>query len=148
MASPATTTLDAAAARDQLPALLRRAASGEEIILSDSGTPLARLVPLPAEEPAPAKPTGEETRAHLKTMRGSITEADDFDPAEPACDPMEGSGGATSRHGSGGARSAGGAAGGRRGRVRESGSAKVSGIMNPAAAGKIPDTLRPDTLRP
>ena len=83
-----TTTLDAAAASQQLPALLRRAASGEEIILSESGTPLARLVPLPTEEAAPAKPTYEEVMAHLETMRGSIL-YDDTDPGEPACNPSE-----------------------------------------------------------
>ncbi len=57
MASSAT-TYDAATARDQLPALLRRAASGEEIILSESGTPLARLVALPPAEAVPAKRVG------------------------------------------------------------------------------------------
>ena len=52
------TTYNAAAARDQLPALLRRAASGEEIILTESGTPLARLVALPPAEGKPPKRVG------------------------------------------------------------------------------------------
>ena len=82
------TTYDAATARDQLPDLLRRAASGEEIILSESGTPLARLVALLSAEEAPAKPTYEEVMAHLETMRGSVL-YDDTEPGEPACDPSE-----------------------------------------------------------
>lgn len=88
MVSPAT-TYDAAAARDLLPDLLRRAASGEEIILAESGTPLARLVALPPAEETPVMPTHEQVMAHLETMRGSVIEADDFDPGEPACGPSE-----------------------------------------------------------
>ena len=41
-----------------------------------------------AGEP-PRKPTYEEIMANRKRMKGSITFADDYDPAEPACDPSE-----------------------------------------------------------
>ncbi len=84
------TTYDAATARDQLPALLHRAASGEEIILSGSGTPLARLVALPpAADTAERVNTRAEIEANRAALRGRATEAEDWDPTEPACDPSE-----------------------------------------------------------
>jgi len=45
-------------AEDQLSSLVDRAASGEEIIIAKHGKPLAKLVPMPAAEKGPRKPSG------------------------------------------------------------------------------------------
>ena len=83
MVSP-TTTYAAATARDQLPALLRRAAAGEEIILSESRTPLARLIALPpAAEATDRVYTRAEIEANRAALRGRATEAEDGTPPSP-----------------------------------------------------------------
>jgi prevent-host-death family protein len=53
--------------------LLRRVASGEEIIISDAGKPVARLVPI-----------GAAHKRHLGTDEGAFTVPDDLnDPLPP-----------------------------------------------------------------
>ena len=60
-------------AKTHLSRLLKRVAAGEEIIIANAGTPVARLVP--AVEPSPKRILGGE--------RGRITVADDFDAPLP-----------------------------------------------------------------
>lgn len=55
-------------AKTQLSQLLKRVASGEEIVISNGGRPVARLVPMPAE------PVRE-----LGFARGLFVVPDDFD---------------------------------------------------------------------
>lgn len=45
-------------AEDQLSALVSRAASGEEIVIAKDGKALAKLVPMPAVNKGPRKPSG------------------------------------------------------------------------------------------
>lgn len=60
-------------AKTQLSRLLKRVAAGEEIIIANAGTPVARLVP--AAEPPRKRILGAE--------RGRIAVADDFDAPLP-----------------------------------------------------------------
>ncbi|MFY9823559.1 MAG: type II toxin-antitoxin system Phd/YefM family antitoxin [Thermoanaerobaculia bacterium] len=60
-------------AKTSLSQLVDRAASGEEIILSKAGKPLAKLVPF-RQPPEPRKPGGWEGRVRI---------ADDFDAPLP-----------------------------------------------------------------
>jgi prevent-host-death family protein len=60
-------------AKTQLSRLLRRVAAGEEITIANRGVPVARLVPVPLEEP----------RRVLGAMRGQFTVPDDFDAPLP-----------------------------------------------------------------
>jgi prevent-host-death family protein len=53
--------------------LLHRVAAGEEITISNRGVPVARLVPIPAEE----------TTCRLAVFRGQMTIPDDFDAPLP-----------------------------------------------------------------
>jgi prevent-host-death family protein len=74
-------------AKTQLSMLLRRVRAGEEIIIADAGTPIARLVPI--EQPKVARVLGSD--------RGKIWVAPDaFDPltgddlaawSSPSCTP-------------------------------------------------------------
>jgi prevent-host-death family protein len=61
-------------AKDQLSALVDRAASGEEIIIAKHGKPLAKLVPIPAKKKAPRKQVD---------YLGLTYMADDFDAPLP-----------------------------------------------------------------
>src|SRR3954454_152522 len=61
-------------AKTSLSRLVDRAASGEEIILSKAGKPLAKLVPF-RPSPGPRKPGGGEGRIRI---------AEDFDAPLPA----------------------------------------------------------------
>lgn len=42
-----------------------------------------------ADQAPPQRPTWEQIQAQREKMRGSVVEADDYDPSEPACDPLE-----------------------------------------------------------
>ncbi len=53
--------------------LLRRVAAGEEITISNRGVPVARLVPIPAQE----------SSRKLGVFRGQMTIPDDFDAPLP-----------------------------------------------------------------
>lgn len=61
-------------AKTHLSQLVDRAAGGEEIIISKSGKPFARLMPLPSQS-QPRKPAG---------ALGQIVIRDDFDAPLPA----------------------------------------------------------------
>ena len=56
-------------AKTRFSRLLRRVAAGEEITIANRGVPVARLVPVPAEE----------TTRKLGFFRGQMTIPDDFD---------------------------------------------------------------------
>jgi prevent-host-death family protein len=60
-------------AKTSLSRLLRRVAAGEEITIANRGVPVARLVPVPAEE----------TTRKLGFFRGQMTIPDDFDAPLP-----------------------------------------------------------------
>ncbi|HEX8072554.1 MAG TPA: type II toxin-antitoxin system prevent-host-death family antitoxin [Pyrinomonadaceae bacterium] len=68
-----TRTVSVNEAKNQLPDLLARAAAGDEVIITDEGKPLARLVPVTA----PAK------RRVAGLNRGQIWTSEDFDEALP-----------------------------------------------------------------
>lgn len=69
------TTLNLYEAKTHLSDLVERAARGEEIVIAKAGTPMARLVPLPApERPVRRKPG---------MWKGKIWVADDFDDPLP-----------------------------------------------------------------
>lgn len=57
-------------AKTHLSRLLDRVLAGEEVVIGRAGTPVARLVPMPAAEP---------TRRSLGAWRGRVRMADDFD---------------------------------------------------------------------
>ncbi len=61
-------------AKTHLSRLLRRVRAGEQIVIADAGTPIARLVPLAADS-GPRVLGGDEGRVRL---------ADDFDAALPS----------------------------------------------------------------
>ena len=73
------TAVDAADAKTQLSDLLRRAAAGEEIVITDPGGPAAQLVhvetPPEVDEPKPPRQGGQ--------LAGQIWIADDFDAPLP-----------------------------------------------------------------
>jgi prevent-host-death family protein len=60
-------------AKTRFSRLLRRVAAGEEITIANRGVPVARLVPVPAEE----------TARQLGFFRGQMTIPDDFDAPLP-----------------------------------------------------------------
>ncbi len=60
-------------AKTRFSQLLRRVAAGEEITIANRGIPVARLVPIPAQE----------ARRKLGIFRGQMTIADDFDAPLP-----------------------------------------------------------------
>ena len=60
-------------AKPRFSRLLRRVAAGEEITIANRGVPVARLVPVPAEE----------TTRKLGVFRGQMTIPDDFDAPLP-----------------------------------------------------------------
>lgn len=60
-------------AKTRLSQLLRRVAAGEEITIANRGVPIARLVPIPAQE----------TRRRLGIFHNQMTIADDFDAPLP-----------------------------------------------------------------
>jgi prevent-host-death family protein len=60
-------------AKTRFSRLLRRVAAGEEITIANRGVPVARLVPVPAEENA----------RKLGFFRGQMTIPDDFDAPLP-----------------------------------------------------------------
>ncbi len=65
------TAIDIGQAQADLPALVRRLAPGEELVITENGTPVARLV---AEPPPGAKPR------QPGTLRGTVLYmAPDFD---------------------------------------------------------------------
>lgn len=68
-----TRTVSVNDAKDQLPDLIALAAEGNEVIITDEGKPLARLVPIAAS----AK------RRVAGLNRGSIWTSEDFDEALP-----------------------------------------------------------------
>jgi prevent-host-death family protein len=61
------------AAKTQLSSLVRRAAEGEEVVITRNGEPVARLVPV-------GKPG---TKRKLGRLRGKLRLADDFDAPLP-----------------------------------------------------------------
>jgi prevent-host-death family protein len=61
-------------AKTQLSRLLRRVAAGEEITIANRGVPVARLVPVPAQEPI----------RKLGIYRDTIKIADNFDAPLPS----------------------------------------------------------------
>jgi prevent-host-death family protein len=69
-------------AKTQLSRLLRRVAAGEEITIANRGVPVARLVPMPAQEPI----------RKLGIYRDTIKITDDFDAplASDILDAFEG----------------------------------------------------------
>ena len=77
-------------AQTDLSSLLEKAANGEEIIIEDSGRPIARLVSLTPDfagngnTPATSGSTEDpERRASFGSMKGQIWMADDFDAPLP-----------------------------------------------------------------
>jgi prevent-host-death family protein len=60
-------------AKTSLSRMLRRVAAGEEITISNRGVPVARLIPIPAEE----------TTRKLGVFRGQMAIPDDFDAPLP-----------------------------------------------------------------
>jgi prevent-host-death family protein len=60
-------------AKTRFSRLLRRVAAGEEITIANRGVPVARLVPVPAEE----------TARKLGTLRDQVVIPDDFDAPLP-----------------------------------------------------------------
>src|SRR6266403_1903950 len=60
-------------AKTQLSRLLRRVAAGEEITIANRGVPVARLIPV----------TAEETTRKLGLFRGQMTIPEDFDAPLP-----------------------------------------------------------------
>jgi len=60
-------------AKTRFSGLLRRVAAGEEITIANRGVPVARLVPVPAEQGA----------RKLGTLRGQVFIPDDFDAPLP-----------------------------------------------------------------
>jgi prevent-host-death family protein len=60
-------------AKTRFSRLLRRVAAGEEITIANRGVPVARLVPVPAEE----------TTRKLGTLRDQVVIPDDFDAPLP-----------------------------------------------------------------
>ena len=60
-------------AKTRFSRLLRRVAAGEEITIANRGVPVARLVPVPAEE----------TTRQLGFFRGRMSIPDDFDAPLP-----------------------------------------------------------------
>jgi antitoxin (DNA-binding transcriptional repressor) of toxin-antitoxin stability system len=60
-------------AKTRFSRLLRRVAAGEEITIANRGVPVARLVPIPAEQ----------TTRKLGVFRGQMTVPDDFDAPLP-----------------------------------------------------------------
>lgn len=69
------TTVDIHSAKDLLQELVRDATSGEEVIIAESGKPLARLI---AFVPARTK-----TKRRPGAMKGRIWIADEFDAPLP-----------------------------------------------------------------
>jgi prevent-host-death family protein len=65
-------------AKTQLSSLVERAAKGEEIVIAKAGKPMARLVPMQAEEKAP-KPL----RKFGQNLLGITYLAEDFDAPLP-----------------------------------------------------------------
>jgi len=59
-------------AKTHLSRLLERVARGEEVVIARAGTPVARLVPVAADEPR-----------QLGLDRGRVTIAEDFDAPLP-----------------------------------------------------------------
>ncbi|MBI3972518.1 MAG: type II toxin-antitoxin system Phd/YefM family antitoxin [Chloroflexi bacterium] len=64
-------------ARVELPSLIQRAAAGEDVLISEHGKPVAKLVSVPIENSQPLKPRVPGS------MRGKIWIADDFDAPLP-----------------------------------------------------------------
>jgi len=62
-------------AKTRLSELVDRAADGEEIVIAKSGTPMARLVPLPAAQPRRRPGPGQ--------LKGKLWVSDDFDDPLP-----------------------------------------------------------------
>lgn len=69
-----TQTVSVDEAQDKLPDLLAQALAGNEVIITEHGTPVARLVPVVAH-------TKKKRVAGLN--RGSISTSEDFDEALP-----------------------------------------------------------------
>ncbi len=70
-------------ADSQLAQLVQQASNGEEVIFVRDSTPIAKLVPMPAEEPKPRRPGFGSGKDKLIYM------ADDFDaPLEDFKDYM------------------------------------------------------------
>ena len=67
------TSVNVHEAKTNLSKLLQRVAAGEEIIISNRGVPVARLIPFP-QEPRPSPLGMDKGRAHI---------ADDFDAPLP-----------------------------------------------------------------
>lgn len=66
------TAIDIGQAQAELPALVRRLAPGEELVITENGTPVARLVAEP--------PPGDRPPRRLGTLRGTVLYmAPDFD---------------------------------------------------------------------
>lgn len=69
-----TQTVSIAEAQDKLPDLLAQALAGNEVIITEHGTPVARLIPVVA-------PSKKKRVAGLN--RGTISASEDFDAPLP-----------------------------------------------------------------
>jgi prevent-host-death family protein len=69
-----TQTVSVDEAQDRLPDLLAQALAGNEVIITEHGTPVARLVPLAAHSKKKRVPG---------LNRGSVSTSEDFDEALP-----------------------------------------------------------------
>ena len=70
-----TQTVSVDEARENLPDLLAQALAGDEVVITDHGKPVARLVPVPCS------PTRKKRVAGLN--RGTIWTSEDFDEQLP-----------------------------------------------------------------
>lgn len=69
-----TQTVSVDEAKNKLPALLADALAGDEVIITDDGTPVARLVPVVAHS---------KKKRVAGLNRGSISTSEDFDEPLP-----------------------------------------------------------------
>ncbi|MBN9119060.1 MAG: type II toxin-antitoxin system prevent-host-death family antitoxin [Planctomycetes bacterium] len=75
------TTVTVAETRERLPELLRRAAAGEQIVITEDGKWLAALTPPPAPPP-----TAEEIAAQHARAEAQVRKFLDLQPENPALD--------------------------------------------------------------
>lgn len=67
-------TITADHAKADFDALLRRAAAGEEIVITENGTPVARMIPAErAADPSETRSRGAMTLEELREFRKRIT---------------------------------------------------------------------------
>ena len=70
-----TQTVSVGEAQEKLPDLLAQALAGDEVIITEDGKPVARLVPVPASTPRKKRVAG--------LNRGAIWTSEDFDEPLP-----------------------------------------------------------------